>query len=87
MGASKSLRFNIQRLKIQSKESTFQLKTARQTTNDQKNFKLNLKRQSINANNKLVEITELSEIDFKNSMSNKHLTKFDAYNDKKSLKI
>lgn len=46
-----------------------------QEAKSQKNFKLNEKRQSINANIKMTETLELSDKNFKEAMSDKHLNK------------
>lgn len=46
-----------------------------QEAKSQENFKLNEKRQSINANIKMTETLELSDKNFKEAMSDKHLNK------------
>ena len=46
-----------------------------QEAKSQENFKLNEKGQSINANNKMTETLELSDKNFKEAMSDKHLNK------------
>lgn len=46
-----------------------------QEAKSQENFKLNEKGQSINANIKMTETLELSDKNFKEAMSDKHLNK------------